>query len=76
MMGKYLISAIERRWAVGIARDKGLKANQWVYVPFDENERKRRLLGRRVLSSEYLIGYFTDEEKEYLIYPRSEKNAF
>jgi hypothetical protein len=34
MMGKYLISAIERRWAVGIARDKGLKANQWVYGVF------------------------------------------
>jgi len=69
-MEKYLISAIDRKWAFGIARDKRLKANQWVHVPYDEARRKRVLAGRRVSSNELLIGHFTNEEKEYLVRPK------
>lgn len=75
-MEKHLISYRYYKDALERARQMKLKLNEWTWVPFNETYRQRKLLGRRVSDIKYLIGDFTDKEKEYLIYPRSNKNAF
>lgn len=64
---KYLISAWCKANAALQAERLLLKKNQWVYVPFCESERDKTLIGRRVSELKYLIGGFSDEEKQYLL---------
>ncbi|OZV10778.1 hypothetical protein CIW83_18335 [Tissierella sp. P1] len=67
-MEKYLISTETLREAKEIARQKNLKENEWKYIPQDVT-RKSKIMGTRVSDEKYLIGYFSDNEREYLNCP-------
>lgn len=59
-MEKYLISRCSKFMAEIEAHERGLKKDEWVYVPFGRG-RADVLIGRRV-SRDKIIGNFTDIE--------------
>lgn len=62
-----LISAISYKNAEFAANLLKLKPTEWRHIPLlPVEERLRALRGRRVLSDDDLIGYFTPKEKRYL----------
>lgn len=61
----YLISAETLGKAFERAREKQLRRMDWVYIPL--NGRKQYIKGRRVSDAKYLIGWFSVEEREYLL---------
>ena len=69
MIGKsvYLISQEFIYDAHNIAMDLGLSRNEWIFVPFNKSKREDILLGRRISSEKYLIGYFSEMERKYLL---------
>ncbi len=58
---KYLISKEFFKESADIAKQMGLKRNEWTHIPYDRKERRKNLLGRRA-DKEHLIGYFSEEE--------------
>lgn len=68
-MEKYLISCRLYRDALETSKSMKLRICEWVWIPLNE-DRQRKILGRRVSNIKYLIGSFTDKEKEYLMHPR------
>lgn len=69
MRDKYLISTESLRDAKRVAERMNLKLNQWIHIPSNEFDRKRKLMGHRVSDEKYLIGFFTEEERMYLYPP-------
>lgn len=71
-MDKYLISHLSYRDALEQASMMGIKKDEFIYVSMrDKTIRQNQIMGRRVSDEKYLIGHFTDGEKEHLIrYPR------
>jgi hypothetical protein len=67
MNDRYLISAVKLRSAFETAMKMGLKRFDWVYIPWEYNERRKKIMGQRVGDFKFLIGSFSDEEKEYLL---------
>ena len=67
MHDKYLISTVFYKDAVVISKRMNLKIHEWIHIPFCSKERNRHIQGRRVSDLKYLIGNFSDEEKEYLL---------
>jgi len=65
-MDKYLMSCWFYRDALETSKSMKLKRSEWLWIPLNK-DRERKLLGNRVSDIKYLIGDFTDEEKEYLI---------
>jgi len=47
-MEKYLISSRNYWDAKEIAKNMNLKLIEWVWIPFNETYRQRKLMGRRV----------------------------
>jgi hypothetical protein len=66
-MHTYLISTGSCEIAAEQANELGLERHEWVYIPFENKQRERQLLGRRVASKKYLIGGYTEEEVAYLV---------
>lgn len=69
-MEKYLISCRSYKDALEISKSMKLKRSEWVWIPFNDMFRQRKLLGRRASNIKYLIGSFTDKEKAYLMHSR------
>lgn len=63
---KHLISIVNKRMASRYAEKLGLKRGEYIHIPLD-GVREEKLMGRRVSDEKLLIGYFTDEEKAYLL---------
>lgn len=66
-MDKYLITALTAKRAVLIAKEMKLKRTGWDYIPCIALLRHGSIQGRRVSNTKYLIGEFTNEEREYLL---------
>lgn len=69
----YIISHLSYHDALEQASMLGIPKRDVIYVPMgNERNRQNAIMGRRVSDEKYLIGHFTEEEKEHLLrHPRS-----
>lgn len=64
----YLISAQTIRQAEGLAKEKRLRRNNWIYIPWEPGYcRREKLRDRRISDIKYLLGWFTDCEIKFLL---------
>lgn len=65
---QYLISAFSLLKASEIARSFNIPRQCWAYIPERySNRREEALRGRYVSDKQFLIGYFSDDEKRRIL---------
>jgi hypothetical protein len=62
----YLISTWSYGAAKAIAREKGLKDKEWKHIPLSPKDKREEEISGREATEEYLLGYFSTPEREYL----------
>lgn len=65
-MSKYFISAINYAAATKIASERGIKREDFKFVPYGNIGRKESILGFHHVPKDNLIGNFTSDEVFYL----------